>query len=87
MDVYLLGMNLLSFLLYGWDKHLAMRKKRRIPERSLLFLALIGGGPGALLAMLLFRHKTQKQMFRFLIPLLSLLWLFLWRYIHVSFNL
>lgn len=87
MDVYLLGMNLLSFLLYGWDKHLAMRKKRRIPERSLLFLALLGGGPGALLAMLLFRHKTQKPLFRFMIPLLSLLWLFLWRYIHVSFNL
>lgn len=45
------------------------RRPCRIPEADLLWLAVIGGSPGALAARHLFRHKTRKQ------PLLTRLWL------------
>lgn len=57
----LLGVNLLSFLVYGLDKLLALRKRRRIPEASLLTLALLGGSPGAMTAMTVFHHKTDAK--------------------------
>ena len=87
MNPYLLGINLLAFLLYSFDKLQAKRGGGRISERTLLFLALLGGGPGGLASMFLLRHKIRKPLFRYLVPLLSLIWLFLWRYILVSFNL
>jgi uncharacterized membrane protein YsdA (DUF1294 family) len=39
---------------------------RRVPERTLLAIALLGGTLGAPAGMLLFRHKTRKP--AFLIP-------------------
>ena len=65
----LTGINAISFCAFGWDKALAQRNQSRIPERTLLALALFGGALGALLGQQVFRHKTQKQPFR------TLLWL------------
>lgn len=48
---------------YALDKHAAVRARRRTPERTLHALALIGGWPGALLAMRVFRHKRRKRAF------------------------
>ena len=55
--------SLVTFILYGADKHFAKVRKRRIPEAVLLTLSLIGGGVGGLSAMLLFRHKTKHFYF------------------------
>lgn len=52
--------SLLALLLYAWDKAAARRGGRRVPESPLLLIGLTGGGPGALLGMLLFRHKTRR---------------------------
>ncbi len=61
--IYLWAINILTLLCFGWDKNLARRRKRRIPERTLLGFAAIGGSPGAWLGRWLFRHKTRKRSF------------------------
>lgn len=63
----LIGINVIAFLAFGWDKRLAERRQSRIAERSLLVLALLGGALGALLGQQMFRHKTKKQPFRLLL--------------------
>ncbi|CAN5340501.1 hypothetical protein BH10PSE3_BH10PSE3_15560 [soil metagenome] len=61
--VALAVLNLATFLTFGWDKLAAVKGRSRVPERTLLTLAALGGGPGALLARPVFRHKTRKQPF------------------------
>lgn len=63
--IYLWAINGLTLLCFGWDKLRARRRKRRVSERTLLWLAAIGGSPGALLGRWLFRHKTRKRGFNF----------------------
>jgi len=63
--IYLTIINLVTFFIYGLDKAKAGRVgARRISERFLLILALIGGSLGALLGMKIFRHKTKKISFQ-----------------------
>ena len=57
----LLGVNALSFLIFGLDKGLAVKGCRRIPEATLLTLSVLGGSPGAMFAMVLFHHKTDAR--------------------------
>lgn len=52
--------NFITFAAFGMDKYFAIRQKRRFSEKSLLLMALFGGSVGAMAAMRLFRHKTQK---------------------------
>lgn len=59
----LVAINAITFLRFGRDKTRAVRRLRRVAERELLILALIGGTPGAFAARHLFRHKTRKQPF------------------------
>lgn len=66
-------MSLLAFVLFGTDKFKARTGRRRIPERTLLAAALLGGGAGALLGMYAFHHKTRKPPFPLLVPLFFLL--------------
>ena len=71
--VYLAAINLLTFCVYGADKRRAkIPGARRVPEKTLLALALLLGSPGALLGMLVFRHKTRHWYFRFGIPAILL---------------
>lgn len=70
---YLLGVNILTFLVYGIDKSKAKRKAWRISECTLLMLAVIGGSVGALFAMRLFHHKTLHKKFRYGVPLIMAL--------------
>lgn len=72
--VYLVLVNILGFVLYGLDKAKSKGKGRRIPERTLLLVAGIGGGAGCWLGMMLFRHKTKHVRFKVLVPLLTVVW-------------
>lgn len=65
---YLICVNMLAFTLFGMDKSRAVRRQWRIPEKTLLLTALIGGSLGAEAGMLCFRHKTKHARFRIGIP-------------------
>ena len=53
-------MSVVCFAAYGVDKRQAANGGRRVPERILHILTLLGGWPGALLGQRQFRHKTKK---------------------------
>ena len=73
----LIVLNLTAFFTYGWDKCRAKKGQWRVPEHTLLALAFVGGGVGALLGMRVFHHKTRKTKFRLGVPAAVLLWLLL----------
>ena len=60
--------NLIAFTVYGADKRRARKDRRRVPEKTLFLLAIIGGSLGAFLGMRLFRHKTRHWYFVWGIP-------------------
>lgn len=66
----LLTLNLLTFIIYGIDKFKAKKSKWRIPESTLLLLAVIGGSIGAWLGLQVWRHKTQHKKFYIGIPMI-----------------
>lgn len=59
-----LGLSLITFFAYGIDKVAAKDGASRTPEKTLHWLALVGGWPGALVAQQTLRHKSKKQSFR-----------------------
>ncbi|MFC4816335.1 DUF1294 domain-containing protein [Flavobacterium sp. GCM10023249] len=61
--LYILCINILTIGLFGTDKFLAIKNKRRIPEKDLLAFCIVGGAIGGLLGMFIFRHKTAKPSF------------------------
>ncbi len=61
---WLAAANAAAFLTYGYDKAVAGSKRTRVPESTLLLLALVGGSLGAFVGMEVFRHKTSKGSFR-----------------------
>lgn len=67
---YLLTINALGLLIMLADKRCAQKKLWRIPEATLLTLAILGGSVGSLLGMRLFRHKTRKPKFSIGIPVI-----------------
>lgn len=58
---YFLLLNVFGFAVIAYDKYLAKKHKRRIPEKILLAFVLFGGTIGSGLGMLIFRHKTAKR--------------------------
>jgi uncharacterized membrane protein YsdA (DUF1294 family) len=61
---WLVGINVVALMLYGYDKRQASAGRSRVPELVLHTAALCGGSPGALLGQGLFRHKTRKLRFQ-----------------------
>lgn len=66
--IYIAAITLVTFFVYGIDKHKARKDKWRIPESALLWLAALGGSVGALLGMKVWHHKTLHKKFRFGVP-------------------
>ena len=67
---YLIAINIITFFIYGIDKLKAKKGKWRIPESTLLLLAIIGGSIGAWLGIKVWHHKTLHKKFKYGIPLI-----------------
>lgn len=80
---YLIFINIMACLLYGLDKQKARRNRWRIPEATLLGIALLGGSAGALTGMYLFHHKTKKIKFYLGVPFILIAEAGLWIYLYV----
>jgi len=57
-------MSAVTFIVFAWDKHRAKNKAWRVSERALHTLELLGGWPGAWLALRWLRHKSSKRSYR-----------------------
>lgn len=68
IPIALIAVNIVTFCVYGIDKHKARHHRHRISEEVLLSLAFCCGAPGALLGMLVFHHKTRHKRFTILVP-------------------
>lgn len=79
--MYLIAANLCGFAVMGLDKAKAKRGAWRIPEKTLFTVALLGGGIGVWLGMNTFRHKTKHWYFKYGIPAIVFIELFLVLYL------
>ena len=68
--IYLVTINVATFLVYGLDKWKAKQSKWRVREAALLLLAVLGGSIGAWLGMQVWHHKTLHKKFRYGVPLI-----------------
>jgi len=66
--IFIITLNLFSFILTGIDKYKSKHHKWRIKEKTLFTLAALGGSIGILTGMYVFRHKTKHMSFVFGIP-------------------
>lgn len=61
--IYLVTINLIGLLIMYIDKKKAKYGRWRIPEKTLLIIALFGGSIGTMIGMYWFKHKTKKLKF------------------------
>lgn len=69
---WLVLISLISIIVTVADKSAARRGRRRVPERTLLLLAALGGAVAMYITMRLIRHKTRKAKFMVGIPAIFL---------------
>lgn len=84
--LYLLLINAAGFLLMLIDKQKARKNRWRIPERTLMLVAALGGSIGSLLGMYAFRHKTKHLKFTLGIPAILILQLLIGGYLWYQFG-
>jgi uncharacterized membrane protein YsdA (DUF1294 family) len=73
LAAYLSAVSLLAIVLTVVDKHRATHRRRtqrlrRIPERTLLLVAALGGAVAMLITMRIIRHKTRHGKFTLGLP-------------------
>jgi len=82
---YLIAVNMIAFVVSGLDKHAAVHHKRRVPEKTLFSIAIIGGSIGLFISMLFFRHKTRHWYFMIGVPVLILCQMMILYLMHIDY--
>ena len=80
----LLGINAAALICMGLDKSLARSDSMRIPEVVLYLIALVGGVPGLLVGVHVFKHKTRKAAFQFVLLVIVVAQLVVMRFVVVT---
>ena len=70
--IYLIVINIIGLLIMFIDKRKAIKGNWRIPEKTLILIALLGGSIGTIIGMYWFRHKTKKLRFTIGFPVILL---------------
>ncbi len=65
---YLVIINIAGFVSMALDKRFAAKHMRRIPEKVLFLIAILGGSIGSNAGMQIFRHKTKHWYFVVFMP-------------------
>lgn len=68
--LYLIILNVVGFFSMGVDKKRAKNNEWRIKEKTLFFIAIIGGSAGSLLGVKVYRHKTKHTAFVIGMPII-----------------
>jgi uncharacterized membrane protein YsdA (DUF1294 family) len=68
------GLSVWAFLLFGYDKWAARHSGSRISESALAWTSALGGWPGGLLGIVIFRHKSAKGSFQLKFAAAFVLW-------------
>lgn len=71
--IYFGIINFVAFVMFAIDKVNAAEHRSRIRIVTLLGVAFIGGSVGGLMAMYLLHHKTKKDYFTVVIPLIMIM--------------
>lgn len=67
--IILYAMSVVTFIVYALDKRQAVVGGERTSEFALILMTFLGGGFGALCAMIFFNHKTKHRTFLYCVPL------------------
>jgi uncharacterized membrane protein YsdA (DUF1294 family) len=62
--IWIMALSAWTFVLFAFDKWRAGRGGRRVSEAALCWASALGGWPGGLLGMVIFRHKSAKGSFQ-----------------------
>ncbi len=71
--LYLIVMNMITYIVFAIDKKRAIRGAWRIPEATLFGLSIAGGSVGGILAMRICRHKTKHMSFALGLPVILMI--------------
>lgn len=88
MDIFLTYLTIINAVGFSFmlvDKRRARKNRWRIPESTLMLIALLGGSIGSLAGMYAFRHKTRHVKFTVGIPVILALQVVLAVSIFISF--
>ncbi|MGN7388283.1 DUF1294 domain-containing protein [Sporosarcina sp. SAFN-015] len=75
MITWIIFISIWSFIMMGYDKKQSKKRARRVPEKTLWLFAIVGGGIGSYLGMMVFSHKTRHTEFRIGFLLLALIYI------------
>jgi|LauGreDrversion4_2_1035121.scaffolds.fasta_scaffold42464_2 uncharacterized membrane protein YsdA (DUF1294 family) len=79
-----IGINIAAIVVMGIDKSFARANTTRAPEVLLYVIALVGGSPGILAGIHIFKHKTRKAAFQFTLLIIFALQLALVRMLGLT---
>lgn len=81
---YIIVINVISVLTFSIDKSQSKNNKRRVPEKVLHILELMGGVFGIIVSMYLIHHKSSKWQYYIITYIILLAWILAFQYFELS---